>query len=310
MQEKGFTQSPSTTSPIENQTPTLPILTQETYNEKPTLPRLQSMEAEIQTARPMSDQSDYGDMTHQNPTLPTLPQITLNEETEGHKTLAPAPAATTADVEAEIDFRRMTMGLRPLPPDDPSDNPEQRANRIRSFYKEYFDDSKPNPTEFQADYDQDYLMDGAMYDPETGQFHLAHQAPYAEGMQRRAMTPPPRFQSAAPMAPMRAPGGPAGPPRAMTSMSGRAPGGDVKPKGPPKKKAPPPAPLQVLPTPHMLKEEYESLSIDFAPPTKIRDMAAGVPQSPKGGLRPYSPITPVHNPVISTYSELAVIPSP
>jgi hypothetical protein len=27
-----------------------------------------------------------------------------------------------------------------LPPEDPADNPEQRANRIRSFYKEYFDE--------------------------------------------------------------------------------------------------------------------------------------------------------------------------
>lgn len=32
-----------------------------------------------------------------------------------------------------------------MPSDDPQENPEERANRIRSFYKEYFDDSKPEP---------------------------------------------------------------------------------------------------------------------------------------------------------------------
>jgi hypothetical protein len=38
---------------------------------------------------------------------------------------------------------RLSVLMRPLPPDDPTENPEERANRIRSFYKEYFDDSKP-----------------------------------------------------------------------------------------------------------------------------------------------------------------------
>jgi hypothetical protein len=38
--------------------------------------------------------------------------------------------------------QRLSVLMRPLPPDDPSENPEERANRIRSFYKEYFDESK------------------------------------------------------------------------------------------------------------------------------------------------------------------------
>ncbi|KAF2431850.1 hypothetical protein EJ08DRAFT_696002 [Tothia fuscella] len=38
--------------------------------------------------------------------------------------------------------QRLSVLMRPLPPDDPSEDPEMRANRIRSFYKEYFDESK------------------------------------------------------------------------------------------------------------------------------------------------------------------------
>lgn len=296
-------------SPVEYSEPTLPVLGQTTYNEQqqPTIPRLHSMEAPTQTLRPQSDQSDYGDITRQNPTLPTLSAITFDENEHN----APAQTGTAAksiDPEAVADLRRMTMGLRPLPPDDPTDNPEQRANRIRSFYKEYFDDSRPHPAEYQEDYDQDYLMDGAMYDPNTGAFVMANQAPFAEGtqgMQRRAMTPPPRFQSAAPMHL----GLPATP-RMGSSASGQMPRGPGGPPAKPKKKAPPPAPLQFLPTPHMLTGDYQNIAIDFVPPSKIRDAAAGVPASPKGGLRPYSPAAKGRTPVISAFDELAVIPSP
>jgi hypothetical protein len=118
------------------------------------------------------------------------------------------------------DTHRLSVGFRPLPPDELMDteDPETRANRIRSFYKEYFDDSKdvkrqtqfmpPVPqqyqqqgqypqggTEYYEDYDQHYQGGGedAYYDPNANAFVM----PYAQPVARRAMTPPPsgsRFQ--------------------------------------------------------------------------------------------------------------------
>jgi hypothetical protein len=96
------------------------------------------------------------------------------------------------------DNHRISVIMRPLPPDDPNELPEERANRIRSFYKEYFDDSQaytsqvplPNQAEYYEDYDSEYLGDGTLYDAESGGFVVA--APYAEPVTRRAMTPPPR----------------------------------------------------------------------------------------------------------------------
>ncbi|OIW27518.1 hypothetical protein CONLIGDRAFT_579539 [Coniochaeta ligniaria NRRL 30616] len=122
------------------------------------------------------------------------------------------------------DNHRLSVGFRPLPPDELMDteDPETRANRIRSFYKEYFDDSKdgatrqpqmvpPVPqlhqqqyqqhgnypqggTEYYEDYDQHYAGgDDPYYDPNANAFVM----PYAQPVARRAMTPPPsgsRFQ--------------------------------------------------------------------------------------------------------------------
>lgn len=118
------------------------------------------------------------------------------------------------------DNRRLSVGFRPLPPDDimESEDPEYRANRIRSFYKEYFDESKaedrpPVPhmptkphqqhgsTNYYEDYDAGYGQDAAYFDPATNSFVM----PYAQPVSRRAMTPPPSGQRFA---------GPRGPPRA------------------------------------------------------------------------------------------------
>ena len=218
------------------------------------------------------------------------------------------------------DPRRLSMGPRPLPPDDPDDNPERRANRIRSFYKEYFDDSKPLPghpgrahpaNDYYEDYGQEFLGDGAVYDPNSGQF-VVGQAPYAEPITRRAMTPPPRAppqyqrgqMSASPnpnFGPRRA--------RAYSSASGRfgPPRG-----GPPRKVLPPPSPLRTLPTPHLLKDDSNLVfsPIDFAPPTSYRDRQVGRPSSPRGEMRPYSPAVPAHLPLASAFNELPSMPSP
>ena len=112
------------------------------------------------------------------------------------------------------DQRRLSVGLRPLPPDEfvDSEDPETRANRIRSFYKEYFEESKPEPmpapasmpkqqpqtrpqpqpqvaqVDYYEDYAAPYLADSAAYyDPDTNAFVM----PYAQPVARRAMTPPP-----------------------------------------------------------------------------------------------------------------------
>ena len=214
-----------------------------------------------------------------------------------------------------FDTRRLSMGLRPLPREDPTDNPEQRANRIRSFYKEYFDDSKPTPTyapeDYYEDYGQAYIGGESVFDPASGQFVVA-QAPYAEPITRRAMTPPPRapprFQGPGRHQPTMSnprymvPG-----PRAFSSASGRF---GPPARGPPRKMLPPPGPLRTLPTPHMLKEDAFALPIDFAPPANYKDRQAGKPESPRVQLRPYSPMLPAHVPLVSSFDDLSVMPSP
>ncbi|OAP54524.1 hypothetical protein AYL99_10972 [Fonsecaea erecta] len=199
------------------------------------------------------------------------------------------------------DPRRITMGLRPLPPDDPSENPEQRANRIRSFYKEYFDDSKPqNHAQNMQYYDgaegyyqdnygpgayQDGYYDQAAYQPPRG---MSQTGAYGR---HRATVSNGSYQSG---------------PRAFSSASGRYGG---YPRMPPKKNLPPPKPLHVLPTPAKLKEDT-FLPIDFAPPQKIHNQRSGTPDSLRGGLRPYSPAVRAHIPLASSFDDLAVIPSP
>lgn len=149
------------------------------------------------------------------------------------------------------DTRRLSVGFRPLPPDELMDteDPETRANRIRSFYKEYFDDSKdinrqtqfmpPLPQQYQqqqqqgqhhqggADYYEDYdhhYQGGAedpYYDPNANAFVM----PYAQPVARRAMTPPPsgsRFQ------------GPRAPPRGYHGSMGDMNMGMPGMRGPPR----------------------------------------------------------------------------
>jgi hypothetical protein len=140
------------------------------------------------------------------------------------------------------DNRRLSVGFRPLPPDEimESEDPEYRANRIRSFYKEYFEDvlrpedrppmppMPPMPlmtqqqrqgqqqpqhqhhqsnTSYYEDYDPSYAQDAPYFDPASNSFVM----PYAQPVSRRAMTPPPSGQ--------RFPG-PRGPPRVPHGSQG------------------------------------------------------------------------------------------
>lgn len=252
------------------------------------------------------------------------------------------------------DNKRLSIGFRPLPPEETfeSEDPEYRANRIRSFYKEYFDDSKeaappmPNvPAEYYGgaqyyeDYDEGYLGEAAYYDPDTNAFVM----PYAQPVQRRAMTPPPGGRRGPPGPRPRGPPGPGrrgppcGPHGSLGGMS--LPGGPGRPRagsawgsrapsslGPrpdssasaragratPRKNLPPPSALSTLPTPSKLKDDSFAIfnAADFAPPDTFADRARGRSQSPLGERRAYSPKVPSASPLVSTYDELGAMPSP
>ncbi|KAL9126261.1 MAG: hypothetical protein Q9217_004674 [Psora testacea] len=284
-------------------------------------PRQQSLRAPTQASIEhnfFDDSSDYGEAVK---VTPASPHGSLQDQygpnrgsSQEYMPSIHEHGLGVSEGDFGYDVRRLSMGVRPLPPDDPTDNPEQRANRIRSFYKEYFDDSKPIPAAagYYEDYDENYLGDGAVWNPSSDQLVMAGDPPYApryvEPYGRRAMTPPPRVGGRRHAATMSGssrlmpPG-----PRAFSSASGcLAPSG----RGPPKKKPPPPAALRVLPTPHLLKEDAFALPIDFAPPTSARDRQAGRPESPRGGMRPYSPTVQPHTPLAKSYDDLAVMPSP
>lgn len=238
------------------------------------------------------------------------------------------------------DNRRLSVGLRPLPPDDflESEDPEFRANRIRSFYKEYFeetktDSGKPPPLPQNAAYhndDSNYLGDTAFFDPDTNAFVM----PYAQPVTRRAMTPPPRNRRPmpgpgphgpnghGPHGSMGMPGGPRGRSRAGSTSSHRwapmSPRPDSSasnprmPNGKPRKPMPPPAPLSTLPTPSKLRDDSFAIlgAIDFAPPPTFKDVAAGRSQSPVGERKPYVLNTPIHSPLVSAFDDTPALPSP
>ncbi|OAA41330.1 hypothetical protein NOR_05408 [Metarhizium rileyi] len=235
--------------------------------------------------------------------------------------------------------QRLSVGFRPLPPDEvmESEDPEYRANRIRSFYKEYFEDKEPAPpmpgtkdTDYYEDFDAGYLGDAAYYDAETNAFVM----PYAQPVTRRAMTPPPagRFRGGpggpAPRGgsrgPMRGPHGsiggmslPGGPkrPRAGSALGprpGSSASAQVMRGRPTKKNLPPPSTLHTLPTPSKLKDDSFAIfnATDFAPPDSFREQAAGRSQSPLGERRAYSPRVPVASPLVTAFDELSALPSP
>ncbi|CRK41392.1 hypothetical protein BN1708_001763 [Verticillium longisporum] len=253
------------------------------------------------------------------------------------------------------DNKRLSVGLRPLPPNEVMEfeDPEERANRIRSFYKEYFDDSKPpgehnmppphhqqGGPQYYEDYDAGYGGgNDAFYDPASNSFVM----PYAQPVTRRAMTPPPSGSR------LRGPpsrgvhgsiggmnmprGRQQGPHRAGTTMSnGRGgtparpgsslssaygqprPGSSVSNKfqRQPKPKGPPPTALTTLPNPSKLRDDNMALlgAIDFAPPESYEDRQRGRSQSPAGERRPFAPKVPIASPLVSSFEEMAAIPSP
>lgn len=247
------------------------------------------------------------------------------------------------------DGNRLSVGPRPLPPDEvlEHEDPETRANRIRSFYKEYFEESK-GAAPIAGDYGaaDHYGGEAAYFDPDSNQFIM----PYAQPITRRAMTPPPSGRIPGGPGGPRGPGprrpnmggprgpGPRGPPRnfsgsmngmpmpprAGSSMSGygprpsssasnRGPRSNSAMSGKPRKPIAPPSPLNTLPTPGKLTDDHFSLinAADFAPPPTMIDRAAGRSQSPLGERRPFAaPSVPAASPLVGTFDEMAALPSP
>lgn len=267
-----------------------------------------------ESSRPLSnDQSEYGEGPHFRLSVASEQsevEDSAQSQAAGRKSLAPG----------SFEDRRLSVGFRPLPPEGTADeNAEERAMRIRSFYKEYFEDTSPAPPlptqtrglNRQEDHHGEYHDDSvAVYDQETGRFVIPGAKPFAEPPTRRAMTPPPRM-------PPRF-GGP--PPRGGSSSSGRfmPPGprsfssasGRMGPGAPPQRKPlAPPAPLHLLPTPSMLKEDAFASPIMFAPPSRIPGEGSESP-SLRGGVRPYSPSVSPHVPLASAFDELSVLPNP
>jgi hypothetical protein len=260
--------------------------------------------------RMSTQSSDYGDIEvdeiDEAPAQRRVPSLMVEEPNGQNQRLS------VQGLNPSAPYNRLSvMGLRPLPPSGvPEDNPETRANRIRSFYKEYFDDSKPEPAgaQYQDTYDLDYLTDAAIYDPDTGGFAMAARPgratnrPFAEPLGRRAMTPPPRGARTPVPGPHRR--------RMSTHTLGR----QGPPRGPmaPQKKLPPPMPLKSLPTPGMLKDDTAIFNADdFAPPVSYRDRQAGRGMdSPTGSLRPYSPSVASHVPLANSMADLSPMPSP
>ncbi|KAG7134492.1 hypothetical protein HYQ46_009093 [Verticillium longisporum] len=51
-------------------------------------------------------------------------------------------------------------------------------------------------------------------------------------------------------------------------------------------------------------------AIDFAPPESYEDRQRGRSQSPAGERRPFAPKVPIASPLVSSFEEMAAIPSP
>lgn len=230
----------------------------------------------------------------------------------------------------QLDQRRLTSaGIRPLPPDDPSESPDQRASRIRSFYKEYFDPKNKDASNTKSMYFGD--LEDAPVDSVYGVENIppmptmptqAPNAPFADPIPRRAMTPPPRMPSEAFAPPQAFRDGWDSRPssrgsnikspsiRVQSSVSNRF--GPTPPPPRQQKRRPPPEPLQKIPTPHAMKDDalITLNPIDLAPAMLTKAQREGRPETPQGGRIPYLPQLPAHVPLVSSYDDLAVMPSP
>lgn len=263
--------------------------------------------------RPISnDQSEYGEGPQFRLSVASeLGEDSTQRNGTGRKSVNPRA----------YEDRRLSVGFRPLPPEGTTDeNAEERAMRIRSFYKEYFEDTSPAPPlpshpkglgrldNHPGEYHDDSV---AIYDQDSGRFVIPGAKPFAEPPARRAMTPPPRMPPRFGAPPSRVGSAASGQfippgPRSFSSASG--PTSSAIP--PQRKPMPAPAPLHLLPTPSMFTDDAFASPIMFAPPSRIP--VEGGPESPslRGGVRPYSPSVSPHIPLASAFDELSSLPNP
>ena len=276
-----------------------------------------SQAPQIGVTRPISDDpSEYGDMGFRFSNASV--DVTPAPEQPQRKSLAPGA----------VDNRRLSMGFRPLPPDaNPDDTAEERAMRIRSFYKEYFSadetaGSAPPipqaPTRFQDEYSKQFAAPSGfddsvpVLDSKTGRFVMPGSKPFAEPPARRAMTPPPRMPPRF-MGPGSNPGS-----RAGSAAGGRfIPGGEPRSfssasnhNQAPRRPIEPPKPLNLMPTPGKLTEDAFASPHMFAPAVRIVRDESSDANNRLGGVRPYSPAVAPHVPLASAFEELPVMPSP
>lgn len=314
----------SNTPPL-SQDFSLPAISLDDYQPEQSHPQSDPHSQQANSLRPESDALPNFD-ERRGTRQPTLPVVGLPHLAE-HEQQQQAGAGQTEededyyddyyDYEDEIGYdphRLTAMGERPLPPDDPSENPEQRANRIRSFYKEYFDDSsKPAPMPAKPSR-QDYYdgsehyahdSDGVnQYYDDQGSHPASRNQSRGQSRQARFTGPEGRQRgfSAGSFQPGQGP-------RTYSSASGRY--GPPGRRGPPKKNLPPPKPLMALPTPHMMKDDsfLTHMPIDYAPPGAFKGQRSGTPDSLRGEMKPYR-AQRAHIPLVSSFDDLAVMPSP
>lgn len=254
---------------------------------------------------------------HEHETYANVLGIAQNEVSESRA----SDASNLGVTGVHSKWRRSSLSMRPLPPDDPEENPETRANRIRSFYREYFDDKLETRFEggdyggvdYFEDYNQEHMDSATIIDPASGQFVVGSVPSFAQPITRRAMTPPPRappqFRNGSASSHRFYGSGQAGltpHSRGFSSASMQASRGRAY-KRP---HAPPPAPLNNLPTPYLLRDDSAIFNaMDFAPPITFRDRQAGRPESPMMDQRPYSPTVRPFTPLASSFDELRAMPS-
>ncbi|KAI5291217.1 hypothetical protein KEM54_005862, partial [Ascosphaera aggregata] len=230
----------------------------------------------------------------------------------------------------QLDQRRLpNEDIRPLPPSDPTESPDQRASRIRSFYKEYFDPKNKDGNNVKSMYfgniedaPIDSMYGAEAIPPMPPMPAQIPGAPFSQPLPRRAVTPPPRMPSEAFTAPdagyegwdsrpssrasnIRSPSI-----RVQSSVSNRY--GPIPPPPRQQKRQPPPQPLQMVPTPHaMTDDSLITLNpIDFAPAQLTKAQREGRAITPQNDVRvPYQPL-PTHIPLASSYDDLAIMPSP
>jgi len=182
--------------------------------------------------------------------------------------------------------------------EEEEESPAERAARIRSFYREYFEESDYVPGQPIPQPDSGAII----YDPVSGRYVVTGDERPRPPPHRRAMTPP------ASMAPPRMPAA-YHHPRSHSSASGRIAGHPVN-AGVPKRPLRPLEPLSNLPSPHKLGRDAEFTALGFSRPKRVMTsptLAGGDTASVRSGTSSH---VPAPSPLKSSYIEIPDLPTP